>query len=253
MFKAVWLLCVMLLLNMTIAHAQQKPAPAFKLFFENVFLHTDRGLYAAGDTLWYKAYLTDAQTGKLSHASGNLYVEVIAPADTLVSRQIIQLTGGLGNGDFSLPDSLITGTYRLRAYTNWMRNFGDAFIFEQTLSIIGDEPDKNATAKAMKQVSAKVTKPVMLPVVNAIPAPPFTIRFYPEGGSLIKGLASMVAIKAEDNGSTANLSTIKGSIYNHAGDTVSRFRCDSMGNALVSLLALDTQPFGLPFITVKNL
>ena len=243
LFNAAWLLSVILLLNAAIAHAQQKPHPAFKLFFEKVFIHTDRGLYAAGDTLWYKAYLTNAQTGKLSNTSGNLYVELIAPADTLVSRQIILLKGGLGHGDLSLPDSLITGTYRLRAYTSWMRNFGDAFIFEHTLSIIGDIPDKSLTAKSIKPVSGKVSKPAVIPAVPATPAQPITVRFYPEGGSLVKGISSMVAIKAEANDSNTDLSTVEGSIYNQAGDTVTRFRCDSAGNALITLLPLGRQLF----------
>lgn len=48
-----------------------------KLFFEKVYLHTDRDVYLQGDTLWYKAYLTDAQTNILSPYSRNLYVELI--------------------------------------------------------------------------------------------------------------------------------------------------------------------------------
>lgn len=236
-FKTIWL-SVWLLLSITLVSAQhnQPLNPPFKLVFEKVFIHTDRSLYIAGDTLWYKAYVTNAQTGKLSLTSGNLYVELIAPADTLVSRQIILLNKGIGNGDISLPDSLTSGTYRLRAYTNWMRNFGDNFIFEQTLIISG------ITSKQIKPVAS----------INTAPSQPFTVRFYPEGGSLIKGVASIVAVKAETDDKALDFSKIKGSIYTATGDTITHFVCDSAGSALFTLLPLDLQPYRASIIYGKK-
>jgi hypothetical protein len=35
----------------------------------------------------------------------------------------LQLSGGRGEGNFLLPDSVSSGTYTIRAYTNWMKNF----------------------------------------------------------------------------------------------------------------------------------
>lgn len=206
-------------------------------------MHTDRSTYAAGDTLWYKAYLTNAQTGKLSPISGNLYVEVIAPADTLVSRQIIKLKGGLGHGDVQLPDSLVSGTYRLRAYTNWMRNFGDAFIFERLFIITDGMPDTVLTSPKAKPLNTDINKATAPAKASLQPEVPFAVKFYPEGGSLVKGITSIVAIKAEAATGKTNMSLIEGHVYNQAGDTVSRFRCDSAGYALITLLPLDAQPF----------
>ena len=39
--------------------------------------------------------------------------------------------------DFQLNDSInvAAGKYQLRAYTNWMRNFGDDFLFEKEIEI----------------------------------------------------------------------------------------------------------------------
>ena len=44
---------------------------------EKVYLHFDRPYYAAGDTIYYKAYLTFGETHKLSALSGVLHVELI--------------------------------------------------------------------------------------------------------------------------------------------------------------------------------
>ncbi|MFD1258048.1 MG2 domain-containing protein [Mucilaginibacter terrae] len=212
----------------TTANAQQNPSIKFKLFFEKVFLHTDRSTYVAGDSVWYKAYLTDAQTGMLSYNSANLYVELIAPADTLVSRQIIQLKGGLGNGDFALPDSLPMGTYRLRAYTNWMRNFGNEFVFEHRITLLGN-------ALPNKVSPSEIITPNIPRQPDAQPITNIPVGFYPEGGSLVNGINSLVTVKVEDNGRVSDFTTIKGSVYNSSGKPVATFQCDSLGIAQFNL------------------
>jgi len=106
--------------------AQQKPVtqaavkPAgFKLFFEKVYLQTDRNLYASGDNLWFKAYLVNGLSTSLTNTSNNLYVELISPEANIISHEIIRMDNGLGNGDFKLSDTIPDGNYRLRAYTNY--------------------------------------------------------------------------------------------------------------------------------------
>lgn len=99
----------------------QQPIGNFKMFFEKVYLQTDREYYTAGEDIWYKAYLVNAISNNPTSTSGNLYVEIIASDATILNKQIISLTDGKGNGDFRLSDTLSEGTYKIRAYTNWMR------------------------------------------------------------------------------------------------------------------------------------
>jgi len=91
-------------------------------FIEKVYLHTDRTYYYPGDNIWFKAYLIDAFDRMLSTHSENLHVELISPSQEILSSRIIRLEGGLGNGDFKLSGNLNAGKYRIRAYTNYMRN-----------------------------------------------------------------------------------------------------------------------------------
>ncbi|UEG53059.1 hypothetical protein LLH06_19115 [Mucilaginibacter daejeonensis] len=199
----------------------QIPAPpkTTKLFFEKVYLHTDRQVYTPTDDVWYKAYLVNAQDGHLLNTSKDLYVELITPEGKILQHQILALNNGLAKGDLHIPDSLMAGNYRLRAYTNWMRNFGDNFIFEKTLRIVTNKADN---------------KPA--PVAGEL-----SVRFFPEGGSLVSGLSSIVAVKAELSDGKAQ--ALLGAVLSSQGDTVAHFDTDSAGVGSFALLPLPGQTY----------
>jgi TonB-dependent SusC/RagA subfamily outer membrane receptor len=102
---------------------------------EKVHLHLDKPYYAIGDNIWFKAYVLNAQTSKLSTISSVLYVELINEKDSLKKQIKLPLVSGVTWGDFKLPDSLTEGNYRIRAYTQWMRNAGTDFFFDKTIKI----------------------------------------------------------------------------------------------------------------------
>lgn len=97
---------------------------------EEIFLHIDRVKYIAGEDIWFSVYTVQGETGKLSANSAIAYVELLNPWNIPVIQSRFQLSGGRGEGDFLLPDSISSGTYTIRAYTNWMKNFlpGNCFI-----------------------------------------------------------------------------------------------------------------------------
>ena len=102
---------------------------------EKVHLHMDKPYYAIGDDIWFKAYVVNAQTSKLSTISSALYVELINEKDSVKKQLKLPLVSGITWGDFKLPDSLTEGNYRIRAYTQWMRNAGNDFFFDKTIKI----------------------------------------------------------------------------------------------------------------------
>jgi hypothetical protein len=102
---------------------------------EKVYLHTDKPYYSIGDEIWFKAYVVDAQSLTPTPQSSILNVDLINQKDSIKRTLRIPLIAGFGNGNFKLTDSLEEGNYRLRAYTTWMRNFGDDFFFDRTLKI----------------------------------------------------------------------------------------------------------------------
>lgn len=232
-------LCAIFFIQRSIAQVAPPPPakPGYKLIFEKVYLHTDREYYAAGEDIWFKAYLLNAQTNQLFSASNNLYVELIDTRAAVVDRKLIRLDNGLGNGDFKLGDSIAAGTYRLRAYTNWMLNYGDNFIFEKEIHLYNDI---SAVARPAT-VSLKAEKKNKSNAAPSTPAPAMVtnapqLQFFPEGGSMIEQAPGLVAFKADDaNGKALS---VKGSIYSSAGDKVIDFESNANGMGSFVLMPL---------------
>jgi hypothetical protein len=225
-------------------HAGQTAYPQFtrsdslhRMAFEKVYLHTDRDIYTPGDTMWYKAYLTDAQTNVLTASSGTLYVELIGPSANSINTQTIKLKGGLANAELFLNDTLAAGGYRLRAYTSWMRNFGDNFIFEKNIAITAIANDK----PLLKYKASVVTKSKTQIAIATVPTASPLVHFYPEGGSLIMGITSLVAVKT-DKGIGKGFPA-SGTVFSAAGDTITNFTCDSLGMGLFALMPLKGQVY----------
>ncbi|GAB3930248.1 hypothetical protein GCM10028827_25240 [Mucilaginibacter myungsuensis] len=100
-----------------------------RLPIEKVYLHTDKAYYNIGDTLWFKAYVTDAGNRASKH-SALLYVEMYDDSADVMRRISIPIKEGLGMAQIPLPRKVFKeGGYTLRAYTNWMNNFGSDYFF----------------------------------------------------------------------------------------------------------------------------
>ncbi|MDT3403567.1 MG2 domain-containing protein [Mucilaginibacter terrae] len=215
--------------------AQTAPAnTAIKLYFEKAYLHTDRDDYAAGDDIWFKAYLVNAQTNKLISTSNNLYVELIRAPGVLVDKRLIRLDNGTGNGDFKLSAAASAGTYTLRAYTNWMRNFDDKFFFEKHLRIYNDTLPLNSLVKSTLKKDSKAPNSVSVVVNEEKPA--IRLSFFPEGGSMIENTEGIIAFKAENEQGKGL--PVKGGIYTSTGNKVTDFESNANGLGCVALKPL---------------
>jgi hypothetical protein len=108
---------------------------------ERLFIQTDKPCYLQDDTLWFKAYLLNAGYLTLSTRSALLYVELDNESNECVKRMMYPVMSGLCRGYMPLvADDIAAGAYTLRAYTSWMRNFGDDYIFSQQLYITPARP-----------------------------------------------------------------------------------------------------------------
>ena len=90
---------------------------------EEVFVSTDREEYISGEESWFNIWLVDKQSSNPSSDSRIIYLELLNPENNLISQKRISIVNGAGQGNIELPDTLTTGTYTIRAYTNWMKNF----------------------------------------------------------------------------------------------------------------------------------
>jgi hypothetical protein len=117
---------------------------------EKVHLHLDKPYYAIGDDIWFKAYVIDTRDAHPSTLSNILYVELINERDSIKKQIKLPLIGGISWGDFKLTDSLSEGNYRLRAYTQLMRNAGPDFFFDKTIRIGNAWANRVFTSTAYK-------------------------------------------------------------------------------------------------------
>jgi len=138
------LLLLMLLCSMLFVKAQTPPAGITaliakidtfnkKLPAEKLYLQFDKPYYAVGDTIWFKAYLLN---GDLSYSalSSRLYVELITDSGSVVKRLAFPIAYGVTWGHIPLS-GVREGTVSIRAYTNWMRNFGQDYFFNRAFYI----------------------------------------------------------------------------------------------------------------------
>ena len=108
------------------------------LFFphEKIYLHTDKPYYITGEKIFFRAFLLDALSNKAAEKSRYIYVELINPADSVVKRIKIRPDDDkLFYGTIPLPEELPQGNYKIRAYTQYMRNQGESSFFSKYVQI----------------------------------------------------------------------------------------------------------------------
>jgi hypothetical protein len=110
--------------------------------WEEIYVHTDRDEYISGEDLWFNIYLIDRQSSKPSLDSKIAYFELLNPENRPVVQKRIRLDGGFGPGQIVLPDTLGTGRYTIRAYTNWMKNFLPSNCFIKEINIYNSFSNK---------------------------------------------------------------------------------------------------------------
>ncbi len=203
-------LALLFITGSLVCHSQANNVQDSATIIEKVYIHTDRDYYLPGDTLWFKAYLIDASHMLLSDHSKNLHVEIISHGSVIIDSRIVRIDNGLGKGDFILPDSLESGSYFIRAYTNHMRNFGEDIFFNKEIKIFSNT-DSEVLASDSEEPGRKN----------------LNLQFFPEGGSLVDEITSAVGFKATDGSGFG--CDVSGIVYSSSGDSVTSFRSSHKG------------------------
>lgn len=141
---------------------------------EHSFVHIAKYSYAVGETMWFKLYITDPSTRKLSEISKVGYVELLNEAQQPVYQTKIHVEQGTGVGSWVIPASMQSGYYILRVYTKLQQDFPQS-IATYPITII------NARKPATFSNVAKKDS-VM-------------IAFFPEGGDLVQEIPSTLAFR----------------------------------------------------------
>ena len=176
------LCCILLLSSAGYLPAQNKVEQALETLSqqypqEKVYLLYNKESYLAGENMWFNAFVFEGYNRSL--ISTNLTLELYNSKKTLINRKHVPLFDGEGQGSFALPDSLPEGIYYVRGYTQWMLNFDEAFQYMHSFRLYN------------------TTSPQKL-VPDSLAA--WTAAVFPEGGHLIAGLKSKVAVRLSSPG-----------------------------------------------------
>lgn len=102
---------------------------------EKIYIQTDKPIYAPGETIWFNTFVLMADKPVPSALSDVVYVELIDAKGNVAATAHLVLTEGTANGDFQLSEQAPGGRYRMRAYTRWMKNFGEENVFTKEVII----------------------------------------------------------------------------------------------------------------------
>jgi hypothetical protein len=179
---------------------------------EKLYLHFDKNFYNAGETIWFKAYLT---ADNVSYSfSKTVYAELIDDKGSILQKKMMPVYESGAASNFDLPDTLSNTKLFVRAYTSWMLNFDSTLLYLKPLQII---PAKIAAKK----------------IADAIT---YNAAFLPEGGDMVENINCHIAFKANDNNGVPI--SIKGEILNESRKKITDFSAvhNGMGYFLLTPL-----------------
>lgn len=166
-FKIILLFILVALLNCGLMGQNTPLLPACR---EKVSLITDRDIFISGEKLLFSAMISRDQSHCLVAESEVLYVELLSPAGTQITRSKFLLDKSFGDGSLIIPSEILSGNYFLRAYTRYMRNYGPAAFGYHIVKIINP----------LKPEILKVANPAESTTTSEIPA-----RFSKENAGLL--------------------------------------------------------------------
>lgn len=183
---------------------------------EKVYLHTDRDVYLTGETIWLKGYVFNGNIHTADTISRVVYVELIdAETRHIKARLQLKSTNSYAPGQLMVGDSLAAGGYVLRAYTNYMRNFSEAFFFSKPITIVGGQ-NTDLIGQNKRGLDSRMD-----------------VQFLPEGGQLVAGLDTRVAFKGV--GTSGKSVPVSGFVLDAQKDTVVGFASTHLGMGLFTI------------------
>ena len=109
---------------------------------EKIYVQTNSNEYVPGDTIWFKASLVNAITHTPAGAEKLIYVDLVAPDNKIACHQVFYVFNGFSAGCLPVYNSLDYGTYKLVAYTNYMKNYSSGFFFQKNIDILQTNNDQ---------------------------------------------------------------------------------------------------------------
>ena len=226
----------------------------FRLEHEWVYTQLNKSAYIQGDDIWFTSYILNPSNSHLNFTTSKLYVELWSPARTLISRKILFVSQGTTNHFIHLPDSVAPGTYCLKTYTSWMRNFYAENDFLTLITVMGQHtnPENGVKSNQNKKVSLNTPGETKLSTASG---EDYDIQFLPESGSFLEGVDNVLGVRATDQ--TGKGIKITGKIFSSDDQEISSFSTAESGINNLTIPAASNLPYHakviLPDSTTRDL
>ena len=180
----------------------------FKLDRENIYVHLNKGIYLADETMWFKGYITEKKTDMPYLVTSNVYVQILDDSGKIIRSQLVYAENSTFQGHLKLAD-IASGHYHIRAFTNYMNNFIEDESTVEKFSIINASDNNYSNANNINYDTAEIT-------------------FYPESGIFLEGITNTVAVVIQD--CRGNGIAIKGAqVVDSKGNVVNNFATNVNG------------------------
>ncbi|MEM6684556.1 MAG: hypothetical protein AAF617_02080 [Bacteroidota bacterium] len=193
------------------SYGQQKKvedeyAAYFTLPREALYVHVNKTTFLQGEEIWLKGYTYDQKNQLTSKATTNIQVGIYDVAGNQVQKALFRAEDGVAKGNILVDSTYTSGTYYIKAQTNWMKNFKENNAFVQKIEIIADPPAEKDALEAEES---------------------YDFQFLPEGGNLVANIKNTVGFKVINERGKGVFA--KGVIYDAAEKEVTSFEGNTRG------------------------
>lgn len=210
-----------------------------------VYLHLDNTGYFENETVWFKAYLVRTDRSSPSDLSKVLYVELLNMSGDVIKTTKWPVDSlGQSRGDLKLDSLLGSGFYEIRAYTRYMTNWGPLACYSRVIPVFkkpseeGNYSDLSIRPRLYKhrdpnnrdRSDSLHAKAMDEGLSSSEMLKTISVQFFPEGGKLVVGKKSRVALMAADDNGYPYQS--EGFVVNGNGDVLALVNTDSLGRGV---------------------
>ena len=142
---------------------------------EEIHITTDKSVYKPGEPVWFRLFILNSASKRLSKESNKVIVELVNEDNHAMHHMIMHTDISNLSVRLFLPKDLPTGHYWLRAFTTNTNAVSVGDITDEPVYVYNAENNKNVSVKN-------------------IPAPA-VLKIYPEGGNIITGASSRLALR----------------------------------------------------------
>ncbi|OXA79870.1 hypothetical protein SAMN05444397_10689 [Flavobacterium aquidurense] len=123
---------------------------------ESIYVSTNGNSFLTGETLLYKFFCVNNATNIPSKYTKVAYLKLIDSNKKTVFTHKLFLDNGVANGDFFIPTTLETGSYKIVGYTSWMLNKNASAYFNLDVFIFNPYKEKSNNVISQKTLQSEV-------------------------------------------------------------------------------------------------